>query len=525
MAVYPLFGRGFIPTHDGEYHIIRFWQFSKMIDAGSSFPRWAPDLNSGYGLPLFIFHYPFANYVAYLFHQFGVSFVDAFKLVLATGYLVAIGGCFIWLSKLFSRPGAIAGSVVCAMAPYWFVDIYVRGSVGEVWAIAWLFVGFAATERSNVLVMTLASALLILSHNIMAMLLVPFFLLYIVLRKRQYVWAPLVGIFLSCYFWMPALLESVFVDGLNSVAYADHFPLLVQMLIPSWGTGFSVRELTSSEMSYQIGIIPLVVALLMAWKHSDPDKRSINRLFVAIGLMAFFLMLEVSKPIWAVSLVLPLIQYPWRLLVFVLPLSAFWAAWVVSRYPQWVGIFLILSSFGASLKYMRPVIYASRNDMYYQTRREFTDGTSSLGNTFSSVWTEWKRNRPQKKVEIRSGRASVGDQHLTTRAHTFTVISDGSADVAINTLYYPGWTLLVDNVPTPIEYKKEGIVQFRIADGTHTVSLQFRETLLRKIADSISLLSLLWLWVWAILRVTRRQSLSGLMYAHRNKHRSVVRRA
>ena len=46
-AVLPLFGRSYIPTHDGEYHIIRIVEFAKMLGEGNIVPRWAPELNSG----------------------------------------------------------------------------------------------------------------------------------------------------------------------------------------------------------------------------------------------------------------------------------------------------------------------------------------------------------------------------------------------------------------------------------------------------------------------------------------------
>ena len=150
-AVLPLFGKNYIPTHDGEYHIIRFWQFAKMLSSGYVFPRWAPDLNSGYGIPLFMFHYPFPNYIGALFHLFGISFVDSFKLELAFGYLMAVFACFLWLSRLFRLFAAFVGTVIFSVIPYWFVDIYVRGSVGEVWAIAWFFVALVALERKSFL--------------------------------------------------------------------------------------------------------------------------------------------------------------------------------------------------------------------------------------------------------------------------------------------------------------------------------------------------------------------------------------
>ena len=229
-AVLPLFGKNYIPTHDGEYHIIRFWQFAKMLSSGYVFPRWAPDLNSGYGIPLFMFHYPFPNYIGALFHLFGISFVDSFKLELAFGYLMAVFACFLWLSRLFRLFAAFVGTVIFSVIPYWFVDIYVRGSVGEVWAIAWFFVALVALERKSFLFISLGTAFLILSHNIMAILLVPTLVLYALIRNRQALWGVGTGIMLSSYFWIPAIFEQKYMVGLNSVDYRDHFPLLFQLL-------------------------------------------------------------------------------------------------------------------------------------------------------------------------------------------------------------------------------------------------------------------------------------------------------
>ncbi len=524
IASLPLFGTGFIPTHDGEYHIIRFWQFAVMLKEGILFPRWAPDLNSGYGVPLFTFHYPFANYVAFLFHLTGTGFVDAFKLNLAAGYFTALIGCFAWLSRVFSRALAAVGTALCLMVPYWFVDMYVRGSIGEVWAVAWFFVLLWAVESSGFVLAAAASAFLILSHNILAMFFIPVAALYMARANRAFLWTIVVGMLLSCYFWLPALWESQFVTGLNSVAYADHFPMLVQLIIPSWGTGFSVNELTADEMSYQIGIVPLLVLLLGFLRKPDGKPRILFYFFVGVFATAVFLMLELSKPVWEMVPLLPLVQYPWRFLIFVLPVVAFMGAGVASRYPRWVTVLLILLSFTLSYRYMQPVIYARRDDAYYLSRREFTDGTSSLGNTFSSRWTDWKKNRSEQKIEVREGRADVSGVSLRPLSYRFDVTSAEGAMIAVHTMFYPGWTLTIDGAEDQFHYEKEGILEFPVTAGTHQIHIYFRETGMRKIADSVSLLSLLWLVVWAILRNNRKKNSTGIHYAHRYKHGTPVRR-
>src|SRR3989338_5683038 len=79
-AGFALLNNGLPPTHDGEYHVIRFYEFYRMLSSGELYPRWAPDLNNGYGIPLFNYVYPLPNYIASFFHMLGVSFIDSFKL-------------------------------------------------------------------------------------------------------------------------------------------------------------------------------------------------------------------------------------------------------------------------------------------------------------------------------------------------------------------------------------------------------------------------------------------------------------
>ena len=521
-AVVPLLGKGFIPTHDGEYHIIRFWQFARMLEAGYAFPRWAPDVNSGYGLPLFIFHYPFPNYAGAFFHAFGVSFVDSFKLALATGYIVSCLACFAWLKKIFPLFAASVGAIIFSVVPYWFVEIYVRGSIGEVWAIAWLFAALGAIERKNVLLTSLSVAFLILSHNILAMLFVPTIVLYLILRNRSLLWCVIAGIFLSAYFWLPALLERGFMTGLNSVNYKDHFPLLAQLLVPSWGTGFSVRELTSDEMSYQIGIVPLFIFLLALLRFPElklaqfRESRRLAWLFSILGIIALFLMLEASSFVWKFVPVLPFLQYPWRLLVFVLPAAAFFAARVASFVPRWAAIVLCVAAFGFSLPYMRPVVYAPRTDTHYLTRPEFTDGTSSMGNAFSTIWTPWKSERSDRLVDIREGEGSVAVEAQKPLHTNMTIAAQTPLKVRINRLYFPGWAVYDNGKPLAVDYETDGLMNIVLAPGTHSVDVRFEETPVRRAADMISLIGLLWLSLQAIIRS---------IYAHRHKHFPHVRRA
>jgi uncharacterized membrane protein YfhO len=165
--------------------------------------------------------------------------------------------------------------------------------------------------------------------------------------------------------------------------------------------------------------------------------------------------------------------------------------------------------------YTKPVVYAPRSDAYYLSRRNFTDGTSSLGNAFSTRWSEWKKERPNKKVEVINGNAKITEVTTLPQRLEFSVDANSENRIRVNTLYYPGWEVLVNGVPATVDYQEEGTITFTTSAGTLKILVHFTETPLRKFADVVSLLGLSWLLLSAILTFN----------AHRNRHHSANKRA
>src|SRR3989344_2032187 len=136
IAGFSLLHKGLPPTHDGEYHVVRFYEFDKTLRGGDWYPRWAADLNNGYGIPLFNYVYPLPNYVSFTLHLLGISFISSFKLNLFFAILIGSVFFYLWARMFWGKLGGIVSSVFYTFSPYHFVDIYIRGSVGEVWALA-----------------------------------------------------------------------------------------------------------------------------------------------------------------------------------------------------------------------------------------------------------------------------------------------------------------------------------------------------------------------------------------------------
>lgn len=501
------FGKSFIPTHDGEFHIIRFFEFYTMLAEGHLFPRWAPGLNSGYGMPLFIFHYPFPNYVGAAFHALGLSFIDSFKLSLVSGYLLAILACYTFLVKQTRTIVALISTILFATVPYWFIDMSIRGSIGEVWAIAWCVTALASLVHNKKLVFGLSILLLCLSHNIMAMILFPVLVGYVWILHRSFSIQLILGVLGAAYFWIPALAEKHYMVGLNTSLFSDHFPALHQLLIPSWGSGFSGPGASGFEMSQQIGLIPLSIVVislitLVRKKKGEDAKRYVFSL--CVFFISFFLMLGISYPVWNLITPLQFIQYPWRLLSLVIITIPLLSVFVLQRSNKFVLISVALLSVILTYSYMRPVLYEPRRDEQYIRNPNFSDGTSSMGNSFSTIWTSWKEERPSSRIRVESGSAQITAVQSTAIEDRFTITAQTPTDVSVHRLYYPGWVVTVNNREVPIDYEKNGILNITIPVGTYSVVAKFTETPLRILSNGVSLAACL-LLVVSVIRTKKHE--------------------
>lgn len=521
-AAAPLFGREYIPTHDGEYHIIRIIEFSRMLESGNLFPRWASGLNSGYGVPVFQFNYPFPNYVGAALRWLTQDAVVAFQMAQGIGYILLAAGAAFWLSSLFGWVAGFLGATVSTYVPYVFVDLFVRGSIGEIWAFTFLFwtLGFAQKKRYGAF--AAAYGLLILSHNILAMLFTLFLAGYFLIRdKRALPWM-FGGVGVSAYFWLPALVESKYVVGLNTVNFREHFVELYELLVPSWGTEFSGTGSLGNKISFQIGVAPLLIILISIITYHKRkitvDRKLSLYMLIVVGL-SVICMFPFSQFLWSALLPIQYIQYPWRLLSLFVPATAYLTAYFVHEIKNIrVGFGIAVLAVFVTFPYTRAVSYAPRDEVYYTQRANFTDGTSSLGNAFSTIWTSWIPNRATNHVELLEGDALISQVSRLATTTSFTVEATTPSKIRINTAYFPGWTLYQNGKREAIAFQAHGLIDFDIPAGTHTILARFEETPVRKVADFISIISLLWLVGSFILRARH------FYYAYRHKHNTTFRR-
>src|SRR5207247_5254973 len=132
--------------------------------------------------------------------------------------------------------GGFISEMLYLYAPYHALDIYVRGDVAEFLAYAFvqlLFYGIwkAHTEKrwSSIVIGSLSFAAIIISHNLTAMMVTPFALLfagylYLSARNGKKITRPyypllilLVGILLGAFYWVPVFGEMHYTNVLSQI--------------------------------------------------------------------------------------------------------------------------------------------------------------------------------------------------------------------------------------------------------------------------------------------------------------------
>src|SRR3989344_5248476 len=127
----PYFNNQFFYTQDHIF-IARLHQMSTALMDGHFPVRWAPDLR--FGEPLFNFYAPFPYYLGAAVKLLGFNFIWVAKILFILSTAASAITMYIFLSKVFSKKGAILGVLLYTYAPYRAVDIYVRGALSEAWA-------------------------------------------------------------------------------------------------------------------------------------------------------------------------------------------------------------------------------------------------------------------------------------------------------------------------------------------------------------------------------------------------------
>lgn len=510
----PFFHVGFPVTHDGQDHIARIANFYQSLSEGNIIPRWAANLNWGYGHPILMFLYPFPSYLASFFHVLGFSLVDSVKLVFGLSYILSGIAMYLWIRNIFGEKAGVLSGLLYMYAPYRFVDLYVRGAIGEhvafVFAPLIFYFLLKISKRSSywsIVGGALSLAGLLLSHNALALMFLPIAMLYasILVKDARYkkrlianfLIVMLTGFSLASFFIIPAFFEGKYTLRdivTNNGEYKQGFVSLMNFVNLSWSYG------GTAYLSKQIGIVQIVGVILgtICLVVSKKDyKRLLYVILIIPLILSLFLMLPYSNFLWENISLIQKFQFPWRLLSVVVFTSAALSSFIFidkkrAKLFLSITIFMGITVVILYYPYYKANGYLTKPESFYTGVYKSTTDTGES----SPIWSvRFMERAPLAPTEIIDGTATIKkiDSNTTTRKYEINVSTD-KARVRENTLYFPNWEVSINGEKTDIEFQdraNRGLITYYVPKGKNNVAIVFKDTKLRILSNVLSLVSLI----------------------------------
>lgn len=370
-------------------------------------------------------------------------------------------------------------------------------------------------------VSSLAYAALILSHNLTA-LIVTFFLVILFFifkvslfrQKKLYgfrylLYAFFLGLSLSAFYWVPAIGEMKYTNVISQTqggsVYKDHFVCFSQLWNSQWGFGGSTNGCLDG-LSFQLGkihvilgIVGVISAFLLEKKH-----KGIVLVFLSGLLLSLFFMLEISKPLWDLFPFMKYLQFPWRFLQIALFFLSFLGgigfAILLKKVKcredsRWLGLLgVMLFSFGIVVFYsklFKPQLYY--HDYRDETKREVLLWTISK---ISDEYLPADIAKPQKEIDVPSDLVTLQKgagnvQVLENKTGYKRILFDPQEDMSVqlHLATFPAWQFYKNNRREFVTSEK-GVYTYLVPRGEkQTLVIQFVQTPLEKIANTISIIS------------------------------------
>jgi hypothetical protein len=544
-----LFKSGFFPMHD-DTQIGRVVAMARMIP-NFEFPiRWVKDLGYGYGYPIYNFYGPLPYYVGGLFNFLGFGALTSTKLMIGIGMMLSVLVMFFVSKRFFGLWGATVASIMYTFAPYRAVDLYVRGAIGELWAMAFLpmvFFGFLTflqkkdTYRlSDLSLLSLGIFFTIISHTIigfMMMILVgcgfALFYIYTLFVNNTYkkspkvqnislhtfavqnhfilIFAILLGLCMSMWFWLPAIVEMKYTNVIGQIGggadFRNHFVCLSQLWTSNWGYGGSSPGCIDG-MSFMVGKIHLIIIGIGLFLLFIPKKLSQNTELqfilisgIFISLSSIILLLSISLPLWNIVSIAAYIQYPWRFLSFTLFGSTIIGGTIIAYIPskkyQIIGvIFISTVVIYLHTKQFVPQYLYTVSEKNITSDEELRYRVSKISDEFLPKDIIRPTNVDEIVINpIASSPLYKSETVVDTGTYFLSVITSSTdSAVPVKRATFPGWSYLLDRKPYTPEVQN-GIPIFQVPKGIHKIELSFSNTPIRLFSNIMSMIVLI-LFFW-----------------------------
>jgi len=517
LVVWPLFISGYF-SHQDNLQVIRIFELRRCFTDFQIPCRWVPDMGYGNGYPLFNFYAPLAYYLGAL-ASYVLGYIGAAKVLFFLPLVLGGVGMYLLGKELFGKIPGFTVAILYLFAPYRALDSYVRGAVGESFALAiipFVFYCFLRLtqqrDRKYFAWSTISTFLFFVSHNIMILIFAPLIIIWVLFWLCKEKWNGLkisllslgLAFGLAAFFVLPAFFEKGLVqtEALTraELNFRAQFVKVSQLFIDrSWNYAGSQPQ-SANTLSYQIGWPHWWLVILSAFAVVIAKKRKSTPLYIMLlSMFAFgvFMTHNKSAPVWELIKILAFVQFPWRFLSIVIFSASLIGGYFVSLFKgKWllaISVIIIGLTVLLNWQYFIPEhFYYNLTDQELLSGQSFIDQQAgALLDYLPKTALEPRELAPASPYFI-EGAGMINNFVNKSNRWEFDVETTKDSSVAVPVFDFPNWTVLIDNkVYTHSHNNILGRIEINLPKGTYHVKGEFRNTPIRTFANIASIGSLL----------------------------------
>ncbi len=502
-----IFHEGFFRTFD-DVTTVRIIDVAKELQREGwyhNFPvRLSGELSHGFGYPLYLFYGTLMYYFGALIMIIAkINHITVTKIVYV--FPLIVGPLLFYVSSRFRMKPiyALIASFLYTLFPYRGYGTYIKGGVCEGWTMAFipgLFIGLFLLEKKKPLGIILYSIFFFLSLNshplagLQAVSLALLYGIFFIKDKKTFLLSTLLGLGLSAFYLIPSfyylkILRLTYVEN-NTTAILDNLVPWQKLIIPN----FTISTETPFSSLF-LPIILLGLILIYLNKKNLPGKKMWPLIFFGIiSLTLYLLMADFAKLLWLMTLpITGVLQAPTRLftiLAFTIPFFVgLYMTFLSNKLVRLCLITVIIIIGFNSLKVFKPVEYS----YFYEYSAEGPCATTTWQDEYLPLWVKIcppKEFQENMTVDQGNKLVIIKNSPLDIEA---VVVNNKPSDLVVHRYYFPGWNIYVDGNKSKLDYtfSPYGIFKTKIPEGAHKVRAVYRKTPVMKIADLISLISII----------------------------------
>ena len=531
IPILPFFHPGFFPMHD-DTQPSRVFEMAQSLRDGMFPVRWVKDLGYGYGYSIFNFYAPLPYYIGGLLHLVGIDVIVATKVMMAIPIFIAGITMFLFAREFLGKIGALVSSIIFLFFPYFALNLFVRGAVGEAWAYSFLplvFLGIFKLYGQKtvsikwILFTSVAISLVTLSHNLSAYMLILLWLILIIIllvfskykvHLVQNVFAVVFLTFLlSAFYTIPAIFEMSYTNVSSQIGgganFQDHFVCLGQLWNSQWGYGGSTSGCIDG-MSFKLGksnvvfsVLSIILGIYLFIKRKE--KKDIP-FFSSVVLLLFtlFMTLSYSVMVWSSVAYIEYLQYPWRFLNFAGFFIAFLVGYGVCVVAKLTNLkitvvfclLIVTITIYINAKHFQPQAYNQKTPKDYTNEKTLRFNISKISDEYMPRGFQKPENAlftPQNSERLVLlnlwSRGSLSIIENKTQYVAAKVKTEKEANIRANIAYFPAWKAYIDK--KRVDYKvTDGPLILTVESGLHFVEFKFEQTPVERWANALSLVGI-----------------------------------